>query len=251
MIDVPENIPQRKRIILGPLARLLLKLFKWDITGTIPNLKKMILIGAPHSAMRDAWYGLLAVLALDLKVTFFGASWIFTRLPSLITFSTNLDRLGIPWPLGWLQKIILIRLGGVPVYRVNSRGTIRGAIEEFAKIDNYILLIAPEAGTEVTEKFRSGFYYLAKELDRAIIGGGVKSVKALLEFATLGIDLSGKTQLTNKLDTATRNFLLDHGNPNTWQGDVTEIGIQYGLGGGAVLKLLKNIGNIKKIRSFS
>ena len=108
MIDVPENIPQRKRIILGPLARLLLKLFKWDITGTIPNLKKMILIGAPHSAMRDAWYGLLAVLALDLKVTFFGASWIFTRLPSLITFSTNLDRLGIPWPLGWLQKIILI-----------------------------------------------------------------------------------------------------------------------------------------------
>ena len=89
MIDVPENIPQRKRIILGPLARLLLKLFKWDITGTIPNLKKMILIGAPHSAMRDAWYGLLAVLALDLKVTFFGASWIFTRLPSLITFSKN------------------------------------------------------------------------------------------------------------------------------------------------------------------
>ena len=158
MIDVPENIPQRKRIILGPLARLLLKLFKWDVTGTIPNLKKMILIGAPHSAMRDAWYGLLAVLALDLKVTFFGASWIFTRLPSLITFSKNLDRLGIPWPLGWLQKIILIRLGGVPVYRVNSRGTIRGAIEEFAKIDNYILLIAPEAGTEVTEKFRSGFY---------------------------------------------------------------------------------------------
>ena len=55
MIDVPENIPQRKRIILGPLARLLLKLFKWDISGTIPNLKKMILIGAPHSAMRDAW----------------------------------------------------------------------------------------------------------------------------------------------------------------------------------------------------
>ncbi len=165
MIEVPENIPKRKRIILGPLGRFLLKLFKWDITGTIPNLKKMILIGAPHSAMRDAWYGLLAVLALDLKVTFFGARWIFTRLPSLVTFSKNLDKQGIPWPLGWLQKIILMRLGGVPVYRVNSRGTIKGAIEEFSKIDNYLLLIAPEAGTEVAYKFRSGFYYLAKELD--------------------------------------------------------------------------------------
>ncbi len=165
MIEVPENIPQRKRIILGPLGRVLLKLFKWDITGDIPNLKKMILIGAPHSAMRDGWYGLLAVLALDLKVTFFGARWIFTRLPSFVTFSKNLDRLGIPWPLGWLQKIILVRLGGVPVYRVNSRGTIKSAIEEFSKIDNYLLLIAPEAGTEVAHKFRSGFYYLAKELD--------------------------------------------------------------------------------------
>ncbi len=76
-----------------------------------------------------------------------------------------MDKLGIPWPLGWLQKIILMRLGGVPVYRVNSRGTIKGAIEEFSKIDNYLLLIAPEAGTEIANQFRSGFYYLAKELD--------------------------------------------------------------------------------------
>ena len=193
MIDVPENIPQRKRIILGPLARLLLKLFKWDITGTIPNLKKMILIGAPHSAMRDAWYGLLAVLALDLKVTFFGASWIFTRLPSLITFSKNLDRLGIPWPLGWLQKIILIRLGGVPVYRVNSRGTIRGAIEEFAKIDNYILLIAPEAGTEVIEKFRSGFYYLAKELD-------IPYVPVEIDFKNRAFNLRNPEKVTSNFE---------------------------------------------------
>ena len=165
MIKVPEKIPQKKRIILGPLSRFLLKIFKWDITGEIPNLSKMVLIGAPHSAMRDAWYGLLAVLALDLKVTFYGASWIFTRLPSLITFSKNLDKLGIPWPLGWLQKIILIRLGGVPVYRVNSRGTIKAAIEKFSTMDNYLLLIAPEDGTELVPKFRSGFYYLAKELN--------------------------------------------------------------------------------------
>ena len=69
MIKVPEKIPQKKRIILGPLSRFLLKIFKWDITGEIPNLSKMVLIGAPHSAMRDAWYGLLAVLALDIYKT--------------------------------------------------------------------------------------------------------------------------------------------------------------------------------------
>ena len=32
-------------------------------------------------------------------------------------------------------------------------------------MDEYILAIAPEAGTEQARKFRSGFYYLAKELN--------------------------------------------------------------------------------------
>ena len=115
--------------------------------------------------MRDAWYALLAVWALDLKINFFGAAWVFTRLPSLFTISKNLDRQGIPWPLWWLQKYLMLKLGGIPVYRVNSKGLIRGAVEEFKTIDNYILVIAPEGGVEPVKQFRSGFYYLAKGLN--------------------------------------------------------------------------------------
>ena len=200
MIKVPEKIPQKKRIILGPLSRFLLKIFKWDITGEIPNLSKMVLIGAPHSAMRDAWYGLLAVLALDLKVTFYGASWIFTRLPSLITFSKNLDKLGIPWPLGWLQKIILIRLGGVPVYRVNSRGTIKAAIEKFSRMDNYLLLIAPEAGTELVPKFRSGFYYLAKELN-------IPYVPVEIDFKNRAFNIRSPENVTSSFEEESKKII--------------------------------------------
>jgi|TARA_A100001037_G_scaffold302314_1_gene333630 1-acyl-sn-glycerol-3-phosphate acyltransferase len=200
MIKVPEKIPQKKRIILGPLSRFLLKIFKWDITGEIPNLSKMVLIGAPHSAMRDGWYGLLAVLALDLKVTFYGASWIFTRLPSLITFSKNLDKLGIPWPLGWLQKIILIRLGGVPVYRVNSRGTIKAAIEKFSTMDNYLLLIAPEAGTELVPKFRSGFYYLAKELN-------IPYVPVEIDFKNRAFNIRSPENVTSSFEEESKKII--------------------------------------------
>ena len=200
MIKVPEKIPQKKRIILGPLSRFLIKIFKWDITGEIPNLSKMVLIGAPHSAMRDGWYGLLAVLALDLKVTFYGASWIFTRLPSLITFSKNLDKLGIPWPLGWLQKIILIRLGGVPVYRVNSRGTIKAAIEKFSTMDNYLLLIAPEAGTELVPKFRSGFYYLAKELN-------IPYVPVEIDFKNRAFNIRSPENVTSSFEEESKKII--------------------------------------------
>ena len=78
-------------------------------------------------------------------------------MPSLVTISKNLDKLGIPGSFGGIQKYVLIRLGGIPVYRVNSRGLIHGAVEEFDKIDNYVLVIAPEGGTEAVEQFRSGF----------------------------------------------------------------------------------------------
>ena len=160
MKTLPENVSQKERRVLGPIGRFLMKLFRWEIEGNIPNLKKMILVGVPHTAMRDAWYALLAVLALDLKINFFGAAWIFTRLPSLVTISKNLDKLGIPWPFWWIQKYVLIRLGGIPVYRVNSRGLIHGAVEEFDKIDNYVLVIAPEGGTEAVCGIVFGFVEL-------------------------------------------------------------------------------------------
>ena len=60
---------------------------------------------------------------------------------------------------------MLLKLGGIPVYRVNSKGLIRGAVEEFKSIDNYILVIAPEGGVEPVKQFRSGYYYLAKGLN--------------------------------------------------------------------------------------
>ena len=80
--EIPDKIPIKKRKILGPIARLLLSKYNWSIVGKFPNRKKMILIGAPHTAHRDAWFGLLVVLALDLRVNFFGAKWMFSRLPS-------------------------------------------------------------------------------------------------------------------------------------------------------------------------
>ena len=166
---IPEDIPRRKRRILGPLGRFLMAVFKWKIVGDFPNHKRIVLIAVPHTAMRDAWYGLLAVLALDLKINFFGAKWIFTRLPSLFTVSKNLDKLGIPWPLGWMQSLLLKRLGGIPVHREENKGLITSVVETFSDIDNFILAIAIEGGGFSLEdnpnKFRSGFYYIAKELN--------------------------------------------------------------------------------------
>jgi hypothetical protein len=165
MNPLPQDVDQKKRRLLGPTARYILKISNWEINGEIPNYNRMVLVGVPHTAMRDAWYGLLTVLALDLKASFFGAKWVFTRLPSPITFSKNLDRLGIPWPLGWLQKKMLVRLGGIPVYRTEAKGHIRSAIEEFSKLEKFVLVLTPEGGTDPVSHFRSGFYFIAKDMN--------------------------------------------------------------------------------------
>ena len=41
-ISITENHPVKKRIILGPLGRLVLKLINWDIVGDLPDNKKII-----------------------------------------------------------------------------------------------------------------------------------------------------------------------------------------------------------------
>ena len=42
-ISITENHPVKKRIILGPLGRLVLKLINWDIVGDLPDNKKIII----------------------------------------------------------------------------------------------------------------------------------------------------------------------------------------------------------------
>jgi len=163
--EIPDSFPKKRRKILGPLARYLLKIQKWNIIGEIPNINKMVLIGAPHTAYRDAWFGLLAILSLDLQVKFFGAKWIFSRLPSPIHFSKNLDRQGIPWPLGWLQKYLLLRLGGIPVFREENKGLIDTACEILEGLDRFILCIAPEGGLKHVDTLKSGYYYISKKLN--------------------------------------------------------------------------------------
>ena len=90
---------------------------------------------------------------------------MFTRLPSPIHFSKNLDRQGIPWPFGWLQKYLILRLGGIPVFREVRKGLINSATTTLKELDSFILCIAPEGGLKHVETLKSGYYYISKELD--------------------------------------------------------------------------------------
>jgi len=92
---------------------------------------------------------------------------------------------------------------------------------------------------------------LAKELERGLIGGGAKTVSSLLEFITIPVDTALDTNLTSKLDQVTRKFVKEHGDPDTLAGEVTDLLTQYGVGGGVVLKVIGQIGKLKKIKNLN
>ena len=75
-----ENHPNKKRKILGPIGRFVLKLVNWDIVGDLPDKKRIIIASAPHSSTFDAIYAYIVCLAIDLKFYFLGSVSMFTRI---------------------------------------------------------------------------------------------------------------------------------------------------------------------------
>ena len=78
-IRITENHPIKKRYILGPLGRVILKLINWDIVGNLPDNKKIIIASAPHSSSFDSIYAFFVCMASDLKFYFLGSISMFTQ----------------------------------------------------------------------------------------------------------------------------------------------------------------------------
>jgi hypothetical protein len=94
---------------------------------------------------------------------------------------------------------------------------------------------------------RKGQADLAKDIHKGILEGPILAVKGIAELATTGIDTALDTDFTKRLDTITRDYLEQHGNPETWQGDVTKLVGQYGYPGTVAFKIVGNIGKINSV----
>jgi len=95
----------------------------------------------------------------------------------------------------------------------------------------------------------------AKDLERAIKGGGFRLAKSLAEFITSGTDFAAgaagyNPELTKKLDKFSEQFLAKHGNPELLSSQIAEFFVQLGLPTTASYKLLSNVGNLKKLKNF-
>ena len=134
---------------LKSLSRFILKLFGWKIINEIPpDLKKYIIIVAPHTSWKDFFLGLLVRSAAGLKKAYYlGKKELFDS------------------PIGFLFRWT----GGKPVDRKQKTGLVDQVVALFNSHDEFALGIAPEGTRKKVTDFKTGFYYMAKKANVPII----------------------------------------------------------------------------------
>lgn len=132
----------------------------WRFDGDIPDLAKMVVIVAPHSSNWDFIVGVAAKLALRLRVKYLGKDALFR------------------FPLGILMR----HLGGIPVDRSTANDVVTSVVEQFTRRTRMLLAIAPEGTRKPVDRWRTGFYHIAR-------GAGVPILPVGLDWGSRTIRL--------------------------------------------------------------
>lgn len=134
-------------------ATRLLGAFGWHVEGTLPDAPRFVLIVAPHTSNWDFFLCMLAMFAFGLQISWLGKHTIFF------------------WPASYLLRW----LGGEPIDRDTSLGTVELAIARFHTEPQWVLGLSPEGTRKLTAEWKSGFYRIA-------VGAGVPILPVALNY---------------------------------------------------------------------
>ncbi|MDG1529205.1 MAG: 1-acyl-sn-glycerol-3-phosphate acyltransferase [Polaribacter sp.] len=134
----------------------------WKLVGDFPkDLKKYVVIAAPHTSWQDFPIGILARNTSGIKINFIGKDSLFKG------------------PFGFFFR----SLGGTPVDRSKSNNLVDAIVNVFNEKEVFRLALSPEGTRKKTTKWKTGFYYIAK-------GAKVPIVMATLDFKNKQVKFS-------------------------------------------------------------
>lgn len=126
------------------------KLKGWKVHGTIPReIKKAIVIAAPHTSQWDFVYSLAAFEILGLKVNYLAKQELFR------------------FPIKWILK----STGGIPVKRDRNQQLVDQMAQRINEADQLYMMIPAEGTRKAVPKWKSGFYYAALKAGVPIMPG--------------------------------------------------------------------------------
>ena len=143
----------------------------WKVTGIFPrNLKKYVVIAAPHTHWQDFPLGVFIKYAESLPANYIGKASLFKP------------------PFGF----IFSWLGGTPIDRSKSSNKVEAIVNLFNAQENFILVLSPEGTRKKTESWKTGFYYIAK-------GANVPIVMISFDFKKKEVNVAEPYYLTDNM----------------------------------------------------
>ncbi|GJM42429.1 MAG: hypothetical protein DHS20C20_27110 [Ardenticatenaceae bacterium] len=142
-----DQIPRWGNRFMRWLGRGILRVTGWQFEGTVPNLPKMVLIGAPHTSNWDFPLAMVALFAINARVYWLGKH----------TFVNS--------PL----KPLLLWMGGVAVDRRGAHGVVGQTAVQFQNHDQFLLGLSPEGTRKLVPYWKMGFFHIAEAAEVPIV----------------------------------------------------------------------------------
>lgn len=133
------SLPRRGNWLTRACGRLLFRLLGWRIEGQLPDVPKLVIIGAPHTSHWDA----------VLAVGFFLATGLDCRW--------MVKKEACDHPLEGLMRWF----GAIPVNRQAPGDLVQQLVDEINDNDQFALVITPEGTRKKVERWKTGFYRIA------------------------------------------------------------------------------------------
>lgn len=136
--------------MIKKIATFIYRSCGWKAEGEIPKeLKKYIIIAAPHTSNWDFFYGQLFFLMKGIPIKFFiKKEWYF-------------------FPFNYLFD----SLGGIPVNRNKSQKLTDQIAEQFNLHEELVVMIPVEGTRKYNPNWKKGFYYIAQKANVPIVLG--------------------------------------------------------------------------------
>jgi 1-acyl-sn-glycerol-3-phosphate acyltransferase len=130
------------------LSKSILKIFGWKLKGEFPDIKKSIVVMAPHTSNWDFVIGKLYLSAMG------------------ISNNTLMKKEMFVFPL----NILMSSLGAIPVDRKNKKNSM---VQQVASIiesrEKCNIFIAAEGTRKRKTRWKKGFYHIAKKAKVPIV----------------------------------------------------------------------------------
>lgn len=133
-------------------GKTLLGLFGWKVQGEVPgDLKRMVMVAAPHTSNWDYPLAILAFMVIGIRMRYFIKD-TYTKPP-----------------LGFIFKA----LGAIGVDRSRRSNLTQYAVELLEENSEMVILVPAEGTRSRVEKWKTGFYHIAIQAKVPIVLGYV------------------------------------------------------------------------------